>query len=631
MKHWGLGILILAGITLAFSTAANWSMVQHGQRRQAQMETLAADLPQPNREQAYISSDRCQSCHPDEHATWHQSYHRTMTQRALPENIAGRFDGSTVRSGGLDYRIFTQDDQVFAEMPHPDEMMYVMQGNKPLKPEDIPRIERPVVMTTGSHHYQTYWVESPTYEGLLQTLPLVYLIKDQRWIPREAAFMTPPETQRSLITQWNHHCIRCHSTGGNPGLNESTGMLETKVGELGIACEACHGPAEAHVAFYENPVRRYQQHLGGPRDATIVNPGKLDHKAASQTCGQCHGVYIMEDDYAMDYAREGAIYRPGKDLHRTRYYIQHPANESTQSRQDDLKQNRGFFRERWWDDGTILAGGREYTAMSVSKCYTQGSLSCLTCHTMHGDEPVDQLKPGYRGSAACIECHQEPQYTDLISEHTFHQPNSSGSDCLNCHMPHTSYALFGALRSHQIQSPQAASSIQHGVPNACNLCHLDQTLEWTQTHLTERYGHPIHSLESEDKTTSAALLWLLKGDAAQRVIAAWHMAWPPAQAASGDQWQAPFLAELLDDPYGVVRYVAGSQLASLPGYEDLAYDFLAPPADRSQAQQRVQNQWQPNASAHPGHTLQSDIGDLQRAKLQQFLAERNNRPVTIKE
>ena len=59
---------------------------------------------------------------------------------------------------------------------------------------EIPRVHRQVVMTTGSHHYQTYWVTgSEQFGNLLQTLPLVYLVKDHRWIPREAAFMVPPD------------------------------------------------------------------------------------------------------------------------------------------------------------------------------------------------------------------------------------------------------------------------------------------------------------------------------------------------------------------------------------------------------------------------------------------------------
>ena len=73
---------------------------------------------------------------------------------------------------------------------------------------------------------------------------------------------------------------------------------------------------------------------------------------------------------------------------------------------------------------------------------------------------------------------------------------------------------------------------------------------------------------------AAAVQWLLRGDAAQRVIAAWHFGWPDAHEASGTHWLAPHLAHLLEDPYGVVRYVAARSLRTLPGAERLDFDYL---------------------------------------------------------
>ena len=47
---------------------------------------------------------------------------------------------------------------------------------------------------------------------------------------------------------------------------------------------------------------------------------------------------------------------------------------------------------------------------------------------------------------ACLNCHAE--IADDIPGHTHHKPDSSGSDCNNCHMPHTVYGLLSAIRSH---------------------------------------------------------------------------------------------------------------------------------------------------------------------------------------
>ncbi len=487
-------------------------------------------------------------------------------------------------------------------------------------------------MTTGSHHYQTYWVNSPRYPGLLQTLPLVYLIEDKRWIPRETAFMRGPDDVGRFVTQWNHHCIRCHSTGGNPGLDEKSGKLETRVGELGISCEACHGPAQQHVelqrALLKNPG------LVGRHDP-ITNPKKLDHRKSSETCGQCHGVFIFRDEFAMQSAREGPLFKPGEDLHRARYYIQHPTETSPPDRQEDLRRNPKFFEERWWEDGTILAGGREFTALSASACYTRGEVSCLSCHSMHNSDPNDQLKRFASDNAQCTQCHTGAKFNSELSRHTFHRGESSGSNCLNCHMPHTTYALFKGIRSHQITSPGITASARHGVPNACNLCHLDKTLDWTQRHLKERYARVEIPLSEEQKTISAALLWSIKGHAAKRAIAAWHFGWQPAQEASGKDWIAPFAASLLEDPYGVVRYVTARSLRTLPDYAKFDYDFLGKPDTLKRQAQAVITLWSANQSTNAtkgaSAILMDAQGRLQHDVLARLLSGRDNRSVTIKE
>jgi predicted CXXCH cytochrome family protein len=610
-----------------------WLAWQRNAADAAYQARVGSDLPSLQ-SSSYVSSARCQACHPAEYASWHRTYHRTMTQAASPEAFLGTFNDATVISDGLAYRVFRDADGFWAEMPDPDVMMYVFQGGRNLAPESIPRVTRPVVMATGSHHYQTYWVASERYSRLLQTLPLVYLIADQRWIPREAAFMRPPHDTGRFITQWNHHCIRCHSTGGNPGLDDKTGLLNSEVGELGISCEACHGPAEAHARRHQDPLTRYQHRLSAEPDRTIVNPEKLNHRLSSHVCGQCHGVYIMREEFAMEYARHGPLFKPGDDLEATRYYIQHPTPDSPPGMWEDLRKNPEFFRERWWDDGTILAGGREFTAMSASACYQRGTLSCLSCHSMHGSDPVDQLKPNLDGNAACTQCHQESKYLSQLSRHTFHSSNSAGSECLNCHMPHTTYALLKGIRSHQIQSPRIAPSARHGVPNACNLCHLDKTLAWTGEHLSRWYGQPPEPLTTEQQSNAASLLWLLKGHAAQRVITAWHVGWQPAQAASGADWLAPFMAHLLDDPYGVVRYVAGLNLRRLPGFEDHALDFLAPSDELARQVRHVQDRWRArtNSLSRTGpEILLTRGGRVLEGRVAELIANRDDRPVTIKE
>jgi len=619
--------------------------------------------PQLQQNERFASSSRCAECHPDQHASWHRSFHRTMTQTASPENFVGRFDGSRIDSNGLLYRVFMRGDQFWAEMPDPDEMvnrqrtfdLKTQRGlpTEPLHWDGIRQVERQVVMSTGSHHYQTYWVESAAYPGTLMTLPLVYLIQDKRWIPREAAFMYPPGPRR-MVTVWNDHCIACHSTGPAPMPYDKRDsatrrILETgfqsHVGEIGIACEACHGPAQDHVrlrtaeSLGELTEELQNQLLHDP----IVQPEQLsDHRRSTYICGQCHGVYIRSPEQAAQYRDKGLDFVPGDDLLTKRQYIFppqekdfYPDEQSRLAAIEDFHRNQEFFRQRFWDNGLVLAGGREFTALAVTKCFTKGTITCLSCHSMHESDPKGQLKAGMNTSAACTQCHDGPEYTTNVAEHTHHAAESTGSNCLNCHMPRTTYALFRAISSHQIESPDLSGSVEHGVPNACNLCHLDRSLGWTQRHLAEWYGYERQELSAEQEQVSAALVWMLKGNAAQRVIVAWHAGWKPAQDASGADWIAPFLSKLLADPYGVVRYVAFHSLTTLPHFEKFGYDFLGSDDEQARAVSAATLRWAGEQKSPPSRVgrevLISRDGKVAEPAVKWLMDRRDNRPVTIQE
>jgi hypothetical protein len=202
-------------------------------------------------------------------------------------------------------------------------------------------------------------------------------------------------------------------------------------------------------------------------------------------------------------------------------------------------------------------------------------------------------------------------------------------------MPHVTYALFKGIRSHKIDSPSAAISVTTGRPNACNLCHLDKTLEWTEQNLAQWYGSstvPL-PLSDEDRQISAAVRWLLAGDAAQRAIAAWHFGWQPAQEASPGQWEAAILAYALDDPYPAIRFVARSSLRKLPGFESLDGNLDLPEA-RQRAVEQALAIWRASKPELPGpheSVLLDDQGELRATAVEDLRRRRDQRPIEIPE
>lgn len=315
-----------------------------------------------------------------------------------------------------------------------------------------------------------------------------------------------------------------------------SGLADSHVVEFGISCEACHGPGETHVQLNRNPKRRYQLHISGDPDPSIVQPQRLNSRLSSQVCGQCHSVFLSRNEEEYLYWREnGYRYQPGDEITETRRIIRGKRNEDHPFIQLLLQQDPDYIRDRFWSDGMVRIAGREYNGLIESPCYQRGELSCLSCHTMHQqpDDPRtikqwadDQLLLDMDGNHACLQCHGS--YTENIRQHTHHAADSTGSLCYNCHMPYTTYGLHKAIRSHQIDSPTVTASLKTGRPHACNQCHLDKTLLWSAQHLQKWYGQTIPDMSQDEKTVAASLLWLLRGDAGQRALMAWNLGWDSA-------------------------------------------------------------------------------------------------------
>jgi hypothetical protein len=205
-------------------------------------------------------------------------------------------------------------------------------------------------------------------------------------------------------------------------------------------------------------------------------------------------------------------------------------------------------------------------------------------------------------------------------------------------MPYTTYGLLKTIRSHTVSSPSVRESVESGRPNACNLCHLDKSLAWTATSLESRQaGERLRPLTEEEQNISAAVLWALKGDAGQRAIVAQAMGWKPAQQASGTAWMTPILAQLLDDPYDAVRFIAARSLRSTPGFQSFAFDFVAPQKARYAAQLSAMRIWDDAGrgnrvpAANREALLLGPDGGLRVETMLRILKERNDRPVLLRE
>ena len=634
-------VIVVATMTICLAGAILWpaNSIQSSKPQIATQSQLSAQgqraenfIPRRVRQDNFASSDSCRSCHPKHYTSWHQTYHRTMTQIVSPETVLAPFENETLTNYGVEYRFFRKGDEFWVELPDPDIVRQrTLRGEKldASAMRSVPRTECRIFMSTGSHHFQGYWVQSIQRSGFeMIQVPWMYIIEDQRWVPYDAVFIEPPH-EGPRVSVWNDSCLMCHAVDGNPN-GDPAGYqgMASQVVDFGISCEACHGSGEKHIRKYQNPLTRYTSHLANDApEELIVHPGKCDAATSAQICGQCHSAF--EPNNMSHWVQNGYSYVAGQTLDNSKKVY------SFQNVEEDNDVPAHILKQMFWGDGAMRVSGREYPALLASPCFNHDDearkMTCLSCHSMHDSNPKDQLANQMHGNEACFQCHEN--YREKLETHTHHAATSSGSLCYNCHMPYTSYGLMSAQRSHVIDNPSVNSSVEHGRPNACNQCHIDKSLTWTSNHLAKWYAIESQTIPDDQQDISASIYWLLTGDAAQRAIASWTLGWEEAQAISGSEWQAPVLLKTLQDPYAPVRYIAHKSLKKTTGFADFRYDYVASESERNDVTEKAVAAWKqqnPRSGEAVELLIQKD-GKTDWNRLEGLLRQRNETPLTFPE
>jgi predicted CXXCH cytochrome family protein len=507
----------------------------------------------------HAGSTACRRCHADHFASWHRTYHRTMTAD-VPSAVAGDFSGVRYRYGGVEARMDRDAGGAFRMTFTPDDGGAVRQVT--------------VLRTVGSRRYQQYLT---SIGDSFYRLPMAYHIEEQRWFHMNGAFLTPdpgpraPEDHEAShqqprfgggaydrhVTRWNDNCVFCHNVGPNPGHDPDLGTFRTEVAELGIACESCHGPGGEHARRNQDPVRRYALHLGETADPTIVNPGRLTPRRSADLCGRCHGQRITDD--VGRFLTGGDPFVPGDDL---------ALYSAPLWRDTPLAGDREAFAARFWADGTARLTAYEYQGLLQSPCTQRGALTCTSCHGMHEGDPRGQIRPAARQDLACTGCHTALATDQAKGRHARHQAGGAGARCLSCHMPRVVYGVLDVHRSHRIEIPDPAAAARMGRPDACTACHVDQTVGWAITETARLWDRPRQGEEAREKAAATEragpaggdgpLTALFAGDPIERVVAADALGRaeaPASQMAIGKRLGV-LLDVMAEDSYPAVRHLA---------------------------------------------------------------------------
>jgi Cytochrome c554 and c-prime len=194
----------------------------------------------------------------------------------LPDEttVLGDFNDVSVTFKGVSARFTQSDGDFFVET----------QG------EDGEVRNFKVAGVVGVEPLQQYLLE--TEPGKLQTLDIAWDVPGERWYFVFPDQVRPPGDGlhwTGSYKSWNARCADCHVTGFEKNYDLLTGSYASTQAEIGVGCEACHGPGKAHQEWAEDP-EGYDPALwpGLSPIGLTIDYSAGDPETEIQQCAACH-------------------------------------------------------------------------------------------------------------------------------------------------------------------------------------------------------------------------------------------------------------------------------------------------------------------------------------------------------
>src|SRR5436190_3331585 len=212
----------------------------------------------------YGKSPSCISCHEDAYKLWQGSHH-ALAERPINAALdtAAFQPVQKVRHGSqtTESRLSNVQFQVVTRGFHGDAQAFTAErviGVDPLRQYMIPeRGGRMQVSELAFDPKRSSWFD-------------IYGEEDRQ--PGEWGHWTGPGMT------WNSMCAACHNTRLRKNYEERTDSYRTSMAEMGVGCEACHGPMADHNAWQA-------KHPKQKNDPTVR---RLDRDQMLSLCGSCH-------------------------------------------------------------------------------------------------------------------------------------------------------------------------------------------------------------------------------------------------------------------------------------------------------------------------------------------------------
>jgi len=420
----------------------------------------------------YVGRTVCTECHAKQNAQWQNSHHDLAMQEATKKTVLGDFDNASFNYFGTSSRFFQRDNRFFVQTDGPDGKLH----------------DYPVKYTFGVYPLQQYLLELSN--GRLQALSIAWDTRPkpaggQRWFhlyPQENITHDDELHWTGRNQNWNAICAECHSTELKKHYDPKTQRFATTFSEIDVSCEACHGPGADHIKWAKRESgweaqktkglslqlneRQNVQWLIDPKTAKPRRSKPRQSSKEIEMCARCHARRsLLSENYEHG--------KPLMDTHLPRLL------------EDNL----------YYADGQIQDEVYVYGSFLQSKMYHAG-VTCSDCHEPHS------LKLRLPDQQVCFQCHTATQYQ--TPKHHFHQSESTGANCITCHMPVKNYMVVDPRHDHSLRIPRPDLSMTLGTPNVCNDCHQAQSPAWAADKLKVWYGKQPPGFQRFARALSAA-------------------------------------------------------------------------------------------------------------------------------
>ena len=440
-KLWGSAIVLVIAAT-AF-------LLSNSFRRPANKLPAASSAaeqpilaPEDEVHAKYAGSSTCLECHEAAYTNWMNSNHGLAEREYQKDMDEKAFSPKQTLSHGKD------TSEAFLDADGLAKILTRGLGNE--------RRAYPVTRIIGNNPLRQFLIPAPG--GRLQTCDVSYDPKKNELFDVYGEEERNPGDWGSWTGQgmnWNAMCAACHNTRLRKNYEPATNSYHTKMAEMSVGCEACHGPMKDHVQWHKNPPP------GVAKDAKDPTLKKQSRDQMLDTCAACH-------------ARRGEI---TGDLIPGESFFDHFSLTVTDE------------SDTYHPDGQVRDENYEFSSFLSSRMHHVG-IRCVDCHEPHSGKRLIE------GNMLCMRCHgggTEPPATVIDpATHGHHAAGSAGNDCTSCHMPLTTYMQRHPRHDHGFTIPDPLLTKEFGTPNACNRCHTDKDADWAIKHTDAWYGEKMN-------------------------------------------------------------------------------------------------------------------------------------------